>query len=284
MLGRGTWGIIFSCMVIMGGIWWGVHCWSSESRVYTVDTLAMLRDEVENLDENDLVVFDIDKVLLTGAGTFHRGTKQQRRALRSNFKKLSKKHQDRIRSKAILDRERILVDARTPDLIRALQQRSVKVIALTACLAGKYRLIPHLEDCRLQELKKFGFDFSAAFPTVKSQEFCQLAYKHRHPLYKDGVLFASCCDKGETLWAFLEKNSWWPARIIFIDNNRRNIASVERVAKRLAIPYLGLLYKAAYKLPGAFDEKLAQFQIKYLIDHETVINDQDASMLMKATS
>ncbi len=282
MLRRGLWGVLLTFLVVAGGLGFGVHRWGTDNHIYTVDTLAMLWDQVDRLDANSLVIFDIDKVLLTGADTMHRGTKAQRCELRSNFRKLPKEQRARIRSKAVLERNRMLVDARTPDLIRSLQKRSVKVMALTACLAGQYKLIPRLEDCRLQELNKFGFDFTKAFPTFGCHEFCQLAYKHRHPLFKDGVLFASCCDKGDVLLAFLKKNAVKPSQIIFVDNNRHNIVAVAHAAKTLGVPYLGFLYKAAYKLSGAFDEKLAQFQIKYLIDHETVLNDQAASMLMNS--
>lgn len=282
MLNRWSWYVVFGGVVIVGvGAWLMTGRWSSSSRVYTVDTLELLWSEVDRLDAHALVVFDIDKVLLTGAGTFHRGTKEQRCELRSTFRLLPKEKRDRVRSKAVLERERMLVDVRTPELIRTMQQKSIKVIALTACLAGRYRLIEHLEDIRLQEIKSFGFDFSSAFPAVGCTEFPQLAYKYRHPLYKDGVLFASCCDKGEVLLAFLDKAAWRPSRIIFVDNNKRNITSVERAAQRLGASYLGLHYKAAYKLPGTFDEKLAQFQIDYLIEHEAVLTDQEATYLMQ---
>lgn len=282
MMRRWSWFFCFGVIVFAGvGAWWLVGRWSPKSRVYSVDTLELLWNEVDRLDERSLVVFDIDKVLLTGAGSFHRGTKEQRRELRGNFKLLPKEKRDRVRSKAVLERERMLVDVRTPELIRNLQQRSIKVIALTACLAGRYRLIERLEDIRLQEIKSFGFDFSPAFPMVGCTEFSQLAYKHRHPLFKDGVLFASCCDKGEVLLAFLEQAAWRPSRLVFVDNNKHNVASVERAAHALGVPYLGLHYKAAYKLPGAFDEKLVQFQIDYLIEHETVLTDQEAACLMQ---
>jgi hypothetical protein len=174
----------------------------------------------------------------------------------------------------------MLVDNQTPNLIRTLQNKNIKVIALTMCLAGQYFFIPQLEINRLQELKTFGFDFKQAFPHLNRYEFHQLSHKNRHPLYQDGVLFTAGYDKGNVLLAFLKKIAWKPSRIIFVDNKKKNILSVMSAAEKLKTPFLGFLYKAAYKLPGGFDEKIAQFQIKYLIEHETLLDDEAAVGVM----
>ncbi len=276
---------IFSLVCGLGVLaittWFFIDRWQDKSSIYSVDTLDLLWAEVDKLDAQSLVIFDIDRVLLTGADTIHRATKEERREIRGALKKLPHGHQARVRSRAILDRNRMLVDKKTPDLITLLQRKSIKVIALTACFTGKYHLIEHLEDTRLEEIKGFGFDFSSAFPNVESHEFTQLSYKQRHPMFKKGVLFASYCDKGNVLLAFLDWIGWRPSRIIFVDNKMKNVVSVKQAAKNLGIPFMGLHYKASYKLPHKFDKKLAQFQIQYLIDHETVLSDEEALELMQ---
>lgn len=73
-----------------------------------------------------------------------------------------------------------------------------------------------------------------------------------------------------------------PSSIVFVDNNYNNIVAVQHAAALIGVPFTGLLYKAAYEIPGTFEPALAAFQIQYLIDHEIVLDDDQARDLLYA--
>lgn len=251
------------------------------STIHEVTTLERLWRLLPKLTKSDLVLFDIDKVLVVGKDTMHRATAAQRKNVRKPMNALQGPKRARVRTAAVLQRKRMLVDKKTPELIKRMQKKGVVVGALTRCYAGPFELIPRLEDCRIQELLGLGIDFSASFPTLVEHVFEELVYNDRHPLFKKGILFASHCDKGDVLRAFLRYRQWTPARIIFVDNSQENIIAVSQAAQTIGVPYIGFLYKAAYHIPGEFNEQLAQFQIRHLIDHEVVLDDDAAQELLQ---
>lgn len=242
------------------------------SFIETTNTLNPLWSKLDQLNQETLIIFDIDKVLLTGPNSYDRGTKEQRRPIKHILKSIVCEY----KNYAALERKRMLVDAHTPRLIYELQHKSIPVMALTMCPSGPYEQIAQLKDIRLNELATFDLNFSTTFAQHNNLILAHITHKKAHPIFKDGVLFSCGCDKGKTLATFLQEIHWYPQQIIFIDNKLSNIRSVQSTLKKLKIPFYGIHYTAAQTIPGTFDEKLVKFQIQYLRTHQKLLNDDEA--------
>lgn len=152
--------------------------------------------ELEQLDSDALVVFDVDQVLITNQDALLTAAGD---ALRNQliFEEMSSmspqqlKHASKLILLAFLSPQKRLVENTTPDLIRSLQKRGIKVIALTHCRTGSYGDLPSVEQWRIDELKSFGIDFSWAFPEAKRVVLHSLAKPEiSAPLFQDGILFS----------------------------------------------------------------------------------------------
>jgi Protein of unknown function (DUF2608) len=81
----------------------------------------------------------------------------------------------------------------TVNLIKQLQNRGIKVIALThfntGSLGGPLGLIPSLPVWRWNKLKEIDIDFSSSFPEQQELIFSQFTSKSgRHPIFYKGIL------------------------------------------------------------------------------------------------
>lgn len=265
------------------------------SNIQTVDTLNLLACEVTKLSKDNLVIFDIDEVLIKATSALFRACRTEenkkfyKNEFRSRLSHLSEETQERLGSILHTSEPNVLVDKNTPHLIRQLQMKEVKVLALTSLQAGKLGMIEKLENWTIQKLNKFGIDFGSAFsgheiivlnPTrLKTGVAADI--KRRSCIMKHGIIFAGIYAKGDALSCFLNSIGWKPKRIIFIDDTKENVKDVAIVCKELGIPFLGLHYTAAGKECSRLDKDFARFQINHFIKHEEWLDDKKALELIE---
>ncbi len=214
-----------------------------DEQVYMVDNLEMLLQELPCLDATTLVIFDISNVLVKHAIEYQAKIKNFLDPMKkTNFALLSGSF-----DKFLLPKE-ALVDQGTPVLIKKLQKQKVKVLALTSGTVGKVGIVEHYEDWRIAMLRALNIDLSREFALHSPASLPKFIRKGRCPLFKSGIIFATGSPKGPVLKAFFKLVGWLPRRIIFIDDSRDNLVSVQVIAQQLKIPFLGLHYTAAKKL------------------------------------
>ena len=98
--------------------------------------------------------------------------------------------------------------------------------------------------------------------------------------FHQGVLFANGNDKGKVLLAFLALAGVKPAKIVFVDDKKKNVDKVDRALTDAKIPNVEFRYGAADARVKAFDGALADIQYYYL---QHVLGDDDAKALRKGT-
>lgn len=255
------------------------------SNIHTVDTLDLLEAEVKMLDEQDLVVFDVDRVLIVDKSAILQDHKLFESLIESRLKKLPDQQRHALGSLFRREGKRKVVDEKTPVMIKKLQNNGVKVIALTALNSGSFGAIKKLEDWRIEDLKSLGFDFSSAFkldePLLLHPKRPTSGNKPLKPcIAKQGILFSGRYEKGEALEYFLTTLGWKPRRVIFVDDDKERVESVARACKRMGIHFMGLHYVKAEKAQKPVDLKIARFQADYLFDHGQWLDDEDALKLM----
>jgi len=99
------------------------------------------------------------------------------------------------------------------------------------------------------------------------------------PFFKRGIIFG--CPKGDVLSAFLDHAQWKPKRIIFIDDFLEFVNSMEEMAEKRDIDFVGIHYTAAQAVPCDLNEEMMKFQLDYFAKTRTWLCDDEAKMLLK---
>lgn len=256
------------------------------AEVIQVADLNLLEGEFAHLDAHSLVLFDVDHTLIQPKDAILRKpaealAQKYIQAILGNpvFAPPNKYAEGYLLSKALLQMQFELVDAKTPSLIKKLHQKGIKTIALTAANTGPFGVISSMENWRIQQLRKLGIDFSSAFPRFPLLTFEQYKKNHSLPLFKDGVLFSINTTKGAILTEFLKKIDWVPRRVVFIDDRLEYIQSVDLALQKMGIQFLGLHYIAAESQAIPVDAKLGEFQFRHLAEHGEWLSDVEAKSL-----
>lgn len=242
--------------------------------IIITNDFAYIENEIEKLDSDSLVLFDVDATLIVPYDAI---LKPKGKKL---FKKLVSGYTERdlfreIRMKA----PHALVDNRCINLVPKLHENKIPVIAFTAAPSD----VSGYEEpgvWRVEELQKYGFDFSPAFPNLNLLELPKHADQEHFPLYKSGVLYSSFHSKGDILIDFLQKLNWIPKKIVFIDDELEHVQSVVTSLDNHGIPCIGFHYTAANDLPCDLNLEQALFQIDYFVERDIWLSDEESSKLL----
>lgn len=246
-----------------------------------IQSLDEFEEEWEKADENTLVIFDIDEVLITTEDHFMHpyASDSFHKALKKVGEKYTPEEFEGKVSLILLLPRRVLIEEGSPKLIRSLQERGVKVVALTSCPTGSFGVIPKVEHWRIAHLASLGIDFSTSYPHIGTTLFTDLqTLKKSAPIFEKGILFSYGYKKGEVLKAFLKKNRLAPSKIIFFDDLAENLASVEEELKALAIPFQVVHYRGAERFFKKLDENTIEHQLEHLMEKEEWLKD-DAPLM-----
>ncbi len=242
-----------------------------------IKTFDFILDKSIELNEETLVVFDVDEVLITPINPFFHAKSISTQfwmiyyylfSTGDVFFKDVVKHYEN----ALFTTKYALVDPMLPSLIKKLQSKNIKVIALTSCPTGKHKQIGTIENWRIAHLLSFDISFKNAFPEYNNLLFNELSQSNP-PLFKDGILFANRkTKKGPLLKAFLEKVGWKPQKIVFIDDEEKNLRSVINTMKTLNMECICLQCIAANKFEKCISREIIKQKITDLISKEKWIS------------
>jgi hypothetical protein len=246
-----------------------------------IQTISSINElQLDNLPANTLVLFDVDEVLITSEDNLLKPCVKDFKW----WEKLQPEEIENCLSIMLKNTNYLLVDKNIPSFIDTLSnQKDVFVMGFTSCRTGSFGVIPSMEKWRLDQLKNVGIDFTPFFNEVFV--FSELVEPQANPpIFKHGILF--CGDfyssqestKGKLLGVFLDRMQWRPKRIIFIDDEKKNLEAVQRELKLRDIPFRG--YHLQNRYPK-IDEKIGQFQIEYLIKNQKWLSDKKAKEIIK---
>ncbi|EFB41392.1 DUF2608 domain-containing protein [Parachlamydia acanthamoebae] len=237
---------------------------------------------IENIDEDTLVVFDVDEVLISTTDIFLHPECDEifLGLIYDAFEKAkTDKEKDELENQLSLTMllpKRVLVEGSTPGFIESLQVKGIKTMALTSCPTGRFGVIPSVEQWRIRHLKTLGIDFSAEAPCQESFSLTEICKKNRPaPLFENGILFSKGYSKGEVLIAFLKRINWKPSNVLFIDDLADNLESVKQYLDEFDIPFVGFHYLGASLPKDKIDPDLIKFQFDYLLKHGKWLSDEE---------
>jgi hypothetical protein len=122
------------------------------------------------------------------------------------------------------------VDKDTNNLFAQLAQQQIHVIGLTA-------RDPMMSPITKEQFKKAKLQFPT--PVPRWNEILVLDGPKKPIMAINGIIYSSGQDKGVALGLVLDKLSYRPSLLIFVDDMRYNIENVERLANERNIPFIG---------------------------------------------
>ncbi len=236
--------------------------WSHEGSHHMQDILPYL----ENANAQTLVVFDIDFTLtMPSHPAFHLAAlKQHKAAAKEWIKQLTEEEKFWLAPYMVMEGRSILIEKEVPALISSLQQKGIKLLALTGCPSENSKSAGSIVESRWKELKILGIDFSTSFPTVAP--FAMNHFKEMYgcfPGFYQGILFCNftpfckipgLATKGEVLRHFLEQANWKPEHVMLIDDDIQNLDQMAISMQEWGVSYTGLHYTGGYLSCSTIDE------------------------------
>lgn len=253
------------------------------SQIITIDSIDGLKAELDKADVNTLVIFDCDDVLLYKTDSILKRDNADKLKRCINFAFIRHPfayfHMDSLKWIVLKKYHQILVHNDLPSLVAKLQNRNIKVIVLTAMI-NKTTKEGSFINLRVEELYKFGFDFSRNWNNLKERP---LIDQEESPYYKQGIICSGHKSKSVALDLFLKYSGFNPKKIIFIDDSKKNLKDVKIFSEKAEIDFLGIEYTAYKKIPqyNHFSQKRADFQLENLITNKVWLSDEEADLKLK---
>lgn len=253
--------------------------WGSIKRVSSFQEISR---NLAVINKDTLLVFDVYKVLIFPEDKI---LQEEHGKELENLSNKLKERVGELKIQEILSRIWLyhnvkLVDPNIPSIISDTLNKGIKVIALTNFPTGSYGLVPSMEDLRIRTLKKKGIDFSSSFPEFPYIRFDNIKCNDTGEFasFKGGILFSCSTPKGPLLEVFLKLMSWKPKCIVFIDDKYKNLESVEKIAKKLGIDFIGIEYVALVKNnTDPLIEKRGALQLDVIDKEHKWISDEEAN-------
>jgi len=173
----------------------------------------------------------------------------------------------------------------TAQIINGLQVKGCKVIALTNQITlSENPIIKDLLQWRAGKLLSVGIDFN------NNMKFypCEDIIFHNLPAntgksfakYYKGIAMTAGWEKGivldELLTLFKQETGWEPVEIVFFDDQKLNIESVQKAVEKRRIKFQGYWYRGLERLwPLTFDRDIIRKQISHGLENSVFLTSEE---------
>ena len=246
-------GFIAVTLATVSSCGYFMHEKTEQSAQQIVET-SHIADVLKFAKQGDLVIFDFDDTLVEPVYEFVSNKWFGAKVAKLQEKGI-KREEAMVRVKKIV---RLLpgyeipvktVEPSTLDVLRKLRQKKLDLMVLTA------RPFKDIKGT-LKQAVSVGISFSDYTIYDKDIDFGDEAG------FSKGIFCSGRIKKGVALGLFLDKIGYVPKRVIFVDDQERNIRRVKRELQKRKIPGVLILYKGASKKYEEFDFKRADEQLR----------------------
>ncbi len=258
--------LMFFCMLV-----------AHDHTISQINSIEEVKHILEKVDSQTLVIFDVDETLIIPTDRIHLPKfflEGKGRDLKQEFEKAVGDRVEHIWSNVLLQAKREIIEPHIVTAIKMLQDKNVKVIALTKMQAGPYGKIESLAEYRFAQLERLGLNFHSSFS--QNLTFKQFPWRfNAYPTFYNGILLSNEEDKGIVLGALLDELNYKPGTIIFFDDRLENVLSVRDEAITRKISFQGFHYTRADTIANTLDYDIAKFQLDYLVKHEKWLSEDE---------
>lgn len=244
----------------------------AQAEIISANSLQEVQAKIEDVlktqkPKDVLVAFDIDMTLTQPdhPAAYYPALKKYSDVYKKIFEQLTLEQKDLVSTLTTQVVSQRFVEKDTPKIIKELQQKGIKTIALTSSLAGDINDFPSkMVILRRDQLQKMGVDFTQSFKdlshVITFSHFKR--YAGGHPLFYHGILSTNGegdASKGDVLTAFLQiigrdreskthQPGYYPKVILLVDDRIKHLKNLEVCLKSYdpTIQFIGVEYKGAY--------------------------------------
>lgn len=251
-------------------------CLNLNCRIEIIESFEESLETVSNASEDSLIIFDIDRTLVKPQeeNSFNNESLRFLKARIDQYLKKTKNYANYINLLRIVYKfKQILTEECIVKIIDNLQEKNIKIIALTSCYTKPNDVIIY-GKYKFELLKDFKIDFSTSFK-INNFKFTNLpTVNESYPEYYKGIILTNTIEKGKVLTEFFKQVKWQPKEVIFFDDQLTNLLNVEEHLKSLdsKIKYIGYHFIKTDLTNFNIDYKVLDFQINYFIEKNTWVN------------
>jgi len=258
------------------------------AEIIQTNEIKVIEESVNSNDADILVIFDVDEVLIMPKDQILQSPHREYINKLDTFLFASEQESENLWSIIFDQRQSIPVDPKMINMMATLQSKGIKVMALTHAMTGKLGYITSMKDWRYNELIRHGYDFEKSWKGTQDKTFNGLEKSSNRlasevsspPMFFKGIIFTEI-DKGEALEAFLSHYKLKFKKVIFIDDKKKNLESVEKTLSKLNIAFVGIEYTAAVMQTEPLNTKRAELQFQVLGKQRKWLSDSEADALLQ---
>ncbi len=233
-----------------------------------IHEIKSMREITPFITPQTLLVFDLDNTVVEPVQTL--GSDQWFEYMVQGFEKSGQSKEVAIQKAIIFWNEiaqttRIRpVEAITPQIIRQAQIAGLTVLGLTA---------RHVTSAAATErqLASIGVNFQAR--PIFDRPIGSSSLEDAH--FRRGIMYVGPhLTKGAALTQFLARLKIRPARVVFIDDKAKHTQTVEAALNAIGIPNFDFRYGAADARVGAFNAKVADWQLQTYLNYGVIVPDE----------
>ena len=231
-------------------------------QIHTIDSLEQMAPHLQKAAKDSLIVFDIDETLIiSDKPEFQRlNFEAHKPIIKKVIQGLEPQKKPLLINTMLLLSEPVLIEEKTPSLIKGWQAEGIKTMALSNAMSGTLDGVDFIER-RLKQFHRLGLDFSSSFKDHEELVFPDYnVYFGASARFKKGVLHSNGChqttgknpEKGEILLRFLKAVNCAPKKIFFADDKLEIVQEVEQALKKShpEIEFTGFHYRGAVHFPS----------------------------------
>jgi hypothetical protein len=173
------------------------------------------------------------------------------------------------------------VETITPAIIQYLQEKEIAVAAFTSRGRTEWYSteIQGVDEATENVLSLMFIDFAkSSLPFV----FIQMEGNPYLLHYRNGIFYSNHMKKGDFLKQLLEDSGYKPSSVVFVDDKRDSLESVEAALKELNIPFHGFWYTHTKKDRINFSPMVANIQLEALIKNHKLLSDKEAQDIVES--
>lgn len=226
--------------------------------IIEITDFKVINNLLPNIDKDTLVIFDVDEVLIMPTDEYRLTHPFRRELVKDIQSRLSLEEQKILFSIIMLKQTMRLVDMEIIDLLNKLKEYKIPTIALTKFLTGKIGNISKVEDLLFKNLALLNISFQDLTPFKNEIKLHGMHGNSGIPFLKDGVIMTAMIDKAKVLKSVFTRMSYFPRKIIFIDDKLDNLQSVQNFSINSQIIFQGFHYLGANNIP----ERLLDLEVE----------------------
>lgn len=239
-----------------------------------IEEITQIEQILSSIEKDDtLILFNISEVVIDSQ--IDLGTSAWRKYIR---KRAPQAH-DALTLFVARNVPQKPVEDVTPQIIKNLQDKGYPVMAFTSRGRSEWysTKVPGVDQLTEDLLKEIHVDFSRSQlpPAFKNLDKSLFA-----PYYRNGILYANHMEKGDFLKEILQSTGYRPSKIIFVDDKRDSLETVETALKELGIPFAGFWYTRTALDHHNFSLMIAHVQLAKLIFEARLLSNDEASLIV----